>query len=236
MGNGASFRITGSKQTEARLRAKETARERRSVREQDEVHGEDSRVGRRPQERGAALLRGDRERDHLDPQGRSGGPDNGLRQVLRQGAEGPRGRQSPNRGEDAYCDPQGPRLQRGQRPQRIDLETYHFAPGVCPGCVPRGLRPRTEVRWTTLQEGHLAATRPDKFLLMFRFRDATGPWSRTVSGGTGLYLSPPAASICMPIRNGPSVAAVSPCGQLVGSGILHSRAVPVGSVVVNLIS
>jgi hypothetical protein len=46
---------------------------------------------------------------------------------------------------------------------------------VCPGCVPRGLRPRTEVRWTTLQEGHLAATRPDKFLLMFRFRGATGP-------------------------------------------------------------
>ncbi|CAA9417744.1 MAG: DNA-binding protein HU-beta, partial [uncultured Rubrobacteraceae bacterium] len=89
--------------------------------EQDGAHREDRTGGRCARGRGPEALRGLRAGRHGGAQGRRRGPDNGLRQVLRQGAQGQGGPQPPDRREDEDQGFQGPLLQRGQRPQASRL-------------------------------------------------------------------------------------------------------------------
>ncbi|CAA9458348.1 MAG: DNA-binding protein HU-beta, partial [uncultured Rubrobacteraceae bacterium] len=85
--------------------------------EQDGAHREDRRGGGREHGRSPGALRGLRAGGHGGAQGRGRGPDNGLREVLRQGAQGQRGKEPPDRREDEDRGHKGPLLQRGSSPQ-----------------------------------------------------------------------------------------------------------------------
>src|SRR5688500_12526028 len=71
----------------------------RSNHEEEGANREDRRRGRRAQERGTEALRGLRGGSDRSTQGWRGGPDHGLREVLRQGAQGQGRKESPDGGE-----------------------------------------------------------------------------------------------------------------------------------------
>src|SRR5215203_1043204 len=93
----------------------------RSNHEEEGAHRKDRRGGWGAQERGTEALRGLRGGGDRSAQGWRGGPDHGLREVLRKGAQGQGGQEPPDRPEDEDRRPEGSRLQRGQRPQRGGL-------------------------------------------------------------------------------------------------------------------
>ncbi|CAA9473906.1 MAG: DNA-binding protein HBsu, partial [uncultured Rubrobacteraceae bacterium] len=88
--------------------------------EQDRVDPEDSRRGQLLPGGRPAFLRGVPGGRNRRPQGRRGGPDHGLRQVLRAEARGPRGHQPADEGEDEHRRLQGAEVHRRQRSQRSD--------------------------------------------------------------------------------------------------------------------
>src|SRR5215208_7819170 len=89
----------------------------RSSHEEEGTYREDRRGIWSAQERGPEVLCGLRGGGDRGAQGWRGGPDHGLREVLRQGAQGKRGQKPPDRAEDEDRGPEGPLLQRGQRSQ-----------------------------------------------------------------------------------------------------------------------
>src|SRR5215216_5030280 len=89
----------------------------RSDHEEEGTHRADRRGSWGAQERGSEALRGLRGGSDRSAQGWRGGPDHGLREVLRQGAQGQGGQEPSDRPEDEDLSPEGSLLQRGQRPQ-----------------------------------------------------------------------------------------------------------------------
>src|SRR5215212_10562133 len=93
----------------------------RSSHEEEGTYREDRRGIWSAQGRGTEALRGLRGGGDRGAQGWRGSPDHGLREVLRQGAQGQGRQESPDWPEDEDLSPEGSCLQRGQRPQRGDL-------------------------------------------------------------------------------------------------------------------
>src|SRR5215211_9016189 len=96
----------------------------RSNHEEEGAHRKDRRGGWGAQERGTEALRGLRGGGDRSAQGWRGGPDHGLREVLRKGAQGQGGQEPSDGPEDEDLSPEGSLLQRGQRPQGGGLKGF----------------------------------------------------------------------------------------------------------------
>src|SRR5918993_3683192 len=105
----------------------------RSTYEEDGAYRGDRREGRRAKEPSPEVLRRLRRSSNRCAEGRQRGTDHGLREVLRQGAEGPGRQEPPDGGEDEDSGREGSRFQRGQLPKggrlRRQASKGPFLPG-----------------------------------------------------------------------------------------------------------